>query len=151
MEKKIYQMAILALLVMAFASFGAYAQDLNTKNESPSCNRTDLVGALVRNPNGNLIGVVDEVKDADGQSFAIIDHGPETVFGEADYATPVPVAALKISESRSEQSDQPATVILDKTEKQLEAAPSWDPDKMANRLYEARIDDFYGIQPTYCG
>ena len=148
MSKKIYLVAVMAVLVVGLASFGLYAHDMMGKSQSMSCNRTDLVGAIVKNSRGDVIGIVNRVEDDGGQSFAIINHGSDSYYGEGGGYTPVPVGALKIAEST--QSDHLMTVVLNKTEKQLEAAPFWDPTRMSDRKYEARIDKFFGAQASVC-
>jgi len=150
MEKKVYMVAALALLAVALVSFGVYARDMTGKSHSLSCNRTDLVGAIVKNSRGDVIGIVYSVEDDGGQSFAILNHGPDSYYGKGGGFTPVPIGALKIAESSQEQSNHLMTVVLNKTEKQLEAAPFWDPTKMNDHNYQARIDRFFGAHPSVC-
>ncbi len=151
MVRKVYMVAGLALLIVALASFGVYARGMKGKSQSLSCDRTDLVGAIVKDSRGDVIGAVNSVEDDGGQSFAIINHGPESYYGEGGGYTPVPVGALKIAKSDKEQFNHMKTVVLNKTEKQLEAAPSWDLTKMNNHKYEAKIDKYFGAQPSVCG
>jgi len=161
MEKKVYVPVGLALLVVAVAFFGVYSTGRMEKSQSLSCYRTDLIGAFVKNSTGDVIGIVNRVVDHGGQSFAIINHGsqsfaivnhgPESSYGEGGRYTPVPVGALKIAEFSTEQSQQLKTVFLNKTEKQLEAAPFWDPTKMDDPTYETGIGRFFGVQPVLCG
>ncbi len=150
METKIYMVAALAFLVVALVSFGVYARDMKGKSQSLSCDRTDLVGAIVKNSKGDAIGIVTKVEDDGGQSFAIINHGPDSYYGDGGGFTPVPIRALKVANPSQEQSDM-TVVVLNKTEKQLEAAPPWDPTKMNNHKYEAKIDRFFRAQPSLCG
>ncbi len=150
MGKKPYILAALALLIVALASFGVYARGITGKSQSLSCDRSDLVGAIVKNPSGDVIGIVNRVEDDGGQSFAIINHGPDSLYGEGGRFTPVPVGALKIAKSSQEQSNHLMTVVLNETEKRLEAAPFWDPMKMNDRKYDAKIDKFFGAQPSVC-
>ena len=151
MGKKVYMVAGLALLIVALASFGVYARGMMGKSQSLSCDRTNLVGAIVKNSRGDAIGIVSRVEDDGGQSFAIINHGPDSYYGEGGGYTPVPVGALKIAKSSQTESNHMMTVVLNKTEKQLEAAPSWDPKKMSDPKYEAKIDKVFGAQPSVCG
>ena len=150
MGKKVNMVAVLALLVVALASFGVYARDMWGKSQPLSCDKTDLVGAMVKDSRGNVIGIVNSVENDGGQSFAIINHGPDSYYGEGGGFTPVPVGALKSVNSSQEQSNHVMTVVLNKTEKQLEAAPFWDPTKMNDRKYEAKIDKFFGAKPSAC-
>lgn len=149
MEKKLYLIGAL-VLVVAFASIGAYAQDMIGKRQPLSCDRNDLLGAIVKNSKGDVIGIVNRIEDEGGQSFAIINHGPDSYYGDGGGYTPVPVGALKIAKPSEEQSNQVMTVVLNKTEKQLEAAPFWDLTRMNDRKYEAKIDRFFGVQPKVC-
>ncbi len=150
MEKKLYFAGALGLLVIALAFTGVYATDIMQKGQSLSCDRNDLVGAIVKDSKGDVIGIVNSIEDDGGQSFAIINHGPDSYYGEGGGYTPVPVGALKNAES-SQQLSGATTVVLNKTEKQLEAAPFWDPARMNNRKYEAKIDRFFKVQPMVCG
>ncbi len=149
MEKRLFMVAVLAVLVLALASFSVYARDMRGKSQNLSCERADLVGAIVKNSRGDVIGIVNRVEDDGGQTFAVINHGPDSYYGDGGGYTPVPVAALKMAPSS--QENHLMTVVLHKTEKQLEAAPFWDPTKMNDRKYEAKIDKFYGAQPSVCG
>lgn len=151
MERKVYMVAVMAVLVVALASFGAYARDMMGKSQSLTCNRTDLAGAIVKNSRGDLIGIVSRVEDDGGQSFAVIVHGTDSYYGIGGGYTAVPGGALKIEKSSQEQSNHLMAVILNKTEKQLEAAPFYDPTKMNDHKYEAKIDKFFGVQPSVCG
>ncbi len=150
MERKAYMVAALAVLIVALASFGVYARGMSAKSQSLNCNTTDLVGAFVKNSRGDVIGIVYNVENDGGQSFAIINHGPDSYYGEGGGFTPVPVGALKSAKSSQAESNHLMTVILNKTEKQLEAAPFYDPTKMSNRMYDARIDRFFGAKPSAC-
>ncbi len=151
MDKRVYMVAVLALLVVALASVGVYARrDMAGQDQSLSCNRTDLVGAIVKNARGRVIGTVNSVEDDGGQSFAIINHGPDSYYGEGGGYTPVPVGALRPARPGRMQFDHLKTVVLHKTEEQLEAAPFWDPTKMTDPQYEAKIDKFFGAQPSVC-
>ncbi len=149
--RRIYMVATLAVLVVALASFGAYARDKMGKSQVMSCDRTDLLGAVVKDPKGDVIGIVTRVEDDGGQSFAIINHGPYSYYGEGGGFTAVPVRALKIAKSGRGQSDKLTTVVLNKTEKNLESAPFWDPTRMNDRKYEAKIDKYFGAQASVCG
>ncbi len=150
MEKKVYMVAALAILVVALVSFGVYAKGMTGKEQSLTCNRGDLTGAIVKDSRGEVIGLVYLVEDDGDQSFAIINHGPDSYYGEGGGYTPVPVGALKAAKSSQEPYEHLRTVILDKTEMQLEAAPFWDPMRMNDHKYQAKIDKFYGAQPSVC-
>ncbi len=142
--------AAVAFLIVALASLGAYARGMLGKSQSLSCDRTDLAGAIVKNSKGDVIGIVSRVEDDGGQSFAIINHGPDSLYGEGGGFTPVPVGALKNAKP-DPKLDNVMTVVLNKNEKQLEAAPFWDPMKMDNHKYDAKIDNYYGAKASLCG
>ncbi len=149
MEKKVYMVAGLALLIVALASFGVYARGMMGKSQPQTCSKTDLVGAVVKDTRGNVIGIVDRIEDDGGQSFAIINHGPDSLYGEGGGFAAVPISALKTAKSSNE--DHSMTVVLNKSEKQLESGPFWDPTKMNDRKYDVRIDKFFGTHPSLCG
>lgn len=145
MGKKVYMVAGLALLVVALASFGVYARGMMGKSQSLSCDRADLLDTLVKDSRGDLIGIVYRIENDGGQSFAIINHELNSEYGEWVRYTPVPVGALKIT-----KSNHLMTVVLNKTEKQLEAAPIWDPTTMNDHTFQATIDKYFGDQPSLC-
>ena len=151
MEKKIYILVGLTVLVFGFVFMGEYFTDWLENSQIPRCNRTDLVGALVKNSRGDVIGIVTSVADHGGQSYAILKHGSESYYGDGGRFTPVPIGALEIAESGTEQSDPLKTAFLYKREKRLEAAPFWDPSRMDDPSYEAAIDKHYRVHPVLCG
>jgi len=151
METRTIVPIILGVLIIAVAAFGLYYTGTMEKDQSLSCDRTDLVGAFVENSRGEVIGFVSRIEDFGNQSFAIINHGSESSYGEGGRYTPVPVGALKIAEPGVVQPDQSKTVVLNRSEKYLETAPYWDPTKMDDPVYESRITGFFGVQPVLCG
>ncbi len=147
MEKKAYTAAGFALLVVALTSFWAWAM---MGSQSLSCDRDELLGTLVKDSRGNVIGFVYKVENYGGQTFAIVNHEVNPYYGEWEKYTPVPVGALKITRFSREEPADLMTVVLNKTEKQLDAAPTWDPAKMKNKAFEARIDNYFGAKPSLC-
>lgn len=154
--EKTYMVFGLAVLAVALAftgaqatNFGASGSSVLQPNSSMGCNTADLAGAIVKNSRGDVIGIVNRVENDGGQAFAIVNHGPDSYYGDGGGFTPVPLNALK-NEGTDPKLENATIVVLNKTEKQLEAAPAWDPTKMDSRQYEARIDSFYGVQPTFC-
>ncbi len=149
MERKVYMVAGLALLVVALASFGVYARGMIGRSQPQSCALIDQSKTvLVKDSRGAVIGFVYRVVNDRDQSFAIINHDLNSEYGEWAEYTPVPVGALKIA--KFSKSDPMMTVVINKTEKQLEAAPSWHPTKMNDPNYEAKIDKYFGAQPSLC-
>ena len=149
MRNKLYMVAGLAILVVAFASFGVYARSMTGKSQSLSCDRADLLGTLVKDSTGHVIGFVYRVENDGGQSFAIINHEVNPYYGEWEKYTPVPVGALKIATFSKKESNL-MTVVLNKTEKQLETAPVWDPTKMTDHEFQAKIDKYFEALPSLC-
>ena len=95
-----------------------------------------------------MIGFVYRVETDGTQSFAIINHDVNPEYGEWSEYTPVPVGALKTA--KFSKSDPMMMVVVNKTEKQLEAAPSWHPRKMNDSNYRARIDRYFGARASLC-
>ncbi len=141
MGKKAYLVGVLALLILALVPFGLYARSTAGESQSLNCNEFDLFGAIVKNSRGEVIGIVNRVENDTGQSFAIIAHGDEAFYGEWSGYTPVPVTALKIV-----KPGRMGTVVLNRTEKQLKAAPGWDLMTMNDPKYEAKIDKYFGVK-----
>jgi hypothetical protein len=112
----------------------------------------DVIGASVKNPHGKLLGSVDRVIiDSEGHAFAIINHGDSDLYGPgpSDINTPVPFAALRISQTKSGQEK----IILNMDTTHLDLAPHSNPVKIANAQspygYYARIYAYYGVQPYW--
>ena len=148
METRIYMIAGSALLVVALASFGVYARDMAGKTPQ-SCALIDQSKTiLVKDSTGQLIGFVYRVEKDGDQSFAIVNHDLNPEYGEWSEYTPVPVGALHIA--RFSRSDPIMILVINKTEKQLEAAPSWHPTKMKDSEYAAGIDKYFGVRPSLC-
>jgi hypothetical protein len=119
------------------------------KNQSLSCDRTDLLGTLVKDSRGHVIGFGYRVETDGNQSFAIINHELNPYYGEWEKYTPVPVGALKIAKF-SKNEPNLMTVVPNKTEKQMEAAPVWDPAKMNDHTFQVKIDKYFGARPSLC-
>lgn len=84
-------------------------------------------------------------------AFAVINIGsssdyPERLwYGDSRGLTLVPMAALKVSETKSGKLD----IVLHSTEAKLEAAPLFDATKIDNPQYETHLYRYYGIQPYW--
>ncbi len=79
METKTYLAAGFALLVVALTSFWALGM---MRSQSLSCDTDDLLGTLVKDSGGNVIGFVYKVENDGGQTFAIINHEVNPYYGE---------------------------------------------------------------------
>ncbi len=89
----------------------------------------DLLGSPVKDENGDVFGIVSDLKiDSRGKAIAIINHGDYDRFGDSGRFTPVPFDALEVSEDGWGK----ASVALKVDEKQLEAAPFFDPTKSSD-------------------
>ena len=106
----------------------------------------DLIGSPVKDSTDELLGLISRLQiDARGHAFAVINHGSYEDCGEGGCFTPVPFEALQISKPAPGE----ITVALNMDERQLEAAPFYDPLVTDSRQYEASIYLFYGIQPYW--
>jgi sporulation protein YlmC with PRC-barrel domain len=109
-------------------------------------NSLNLVGASVKGSGGKLIGIVDEVMvDSRGHAFAVINHGAADLYGDGGVNTPVPLEALRISQTKPGKD----IVFLNMDREHLDFAPFLDPTKTNNRQYEASIYEYYGLQPYW--
>jgi hypothetical protein len=59
--------------------------------------------------------------------------------------TPVPIAALRISQTK----DGKEKVVLNMDSERLDFAPYVDWAKSHDRLYEADIDTYFGVSPSW--
>lgn len=159
-----YLLASVALLGFALAGSNSYADNWSwaqayaegrsfhssaspmEKGEVLFVDSRDLIGAPVRDPKGEVIGLVNSLLlDSGGHAFAIINHGSNEEYGEGGRFTPVPFEALQVSRSTSGEN----LVALAMNEEQLESAPFFDPTETQNRQYEANIYRYFGIQPYW--
>jgi hypothetical protein len=146
MDKKIYGLALAALLAFGLAASGAYAGGGMNKEGFMSFDSRDLIGAVVRDPQGEVLALVSQVwVDTGGHAFAVLNHGSNENYGEVGGYTPVPLEALQITEPMAGQ----VMVTLNSDEKKLEAAPAFNPVESADRQYEADVYRYYGIQPYW--
>ncbi len=143
---KIYLAAFVTLLSVGLAASASYAARPMTKSGFMTFNSSDLIGVSVRNPQGRFLGLVNGVMIAsDGQAFAIVNHGDYDLYGSGGVNTPVPVAALRISETNSGKEK----IVLNTDTEHMDFAAYWDPAKTNNRQYEANIDEYFAIQPSW--
>lgn len=162
MSKKILLGVVVALLIVGLGAYtlsartpgmqgGSASQtsrsDIGSSEKSAFMNydQQDLVGGIVTDGKGRLLGLINRLQiDSQGRSFAVINHGSYSMYGEGGAFTPVPIAALKHSGT---ESGLPK-FVLNKTEKQLQAAPAYNP--LPSATYQAKIFTFYGLPETGC-
>ncbi len=146
MNKTIYLLAFVSLLAFGLAASGTYAGNAMGQGGFTSFDSRDLIGAVVRNPEGEVVGLVNEVwVDTGGHAFAVLNHGSDEYYGEGGGYTPVPLEALQITEPMAGQ----VSAVLNSDEKRLEAAPAFNPVANNGRQYEADVYRYYGIQPYW--
>ena len=146
MKKGIYWLTAGLLLSLTVAISGAYAGGPMETGHFMTFDSHDFIGALVNNPQGEFLGIVSRLEvDSGGHAFAILNHGPDAYYGEGGGYTPVPIEALQLSE----QKPGNLKIVAKLNEKQLEAAPFYNPTASDKRDYEADIYKFYGIQPYW--
>jgi ribosomal 30S subunit maturation factor RimM len=109
-------------------------------------NSLSLIGTSVQNPNGAYIGTVNEVMvDSAGHAFAVVNHGDYNLYDESAVNSPVPLEALQFSQTKSGS----VRIVLDMSNDRLYQAPYLSPFKTFNRRSEAKIYQYYGIQPYW--
>ena len=143
---KIYLVAFATLLSLGLAASASYAAGTVGKGGFTTFNSLDLIGVPVKNPQGRFLGLVNEVMiDSNGQAFAIVNHGDYDLYGEGGVNTPVPIAALRISETKAGKE----MIVLNTDTEHMDFAPYLDPTKVNNPQYEANIDRYFGLQPSW--
>ena len=112
-------------------------------------NSLNLIGASVKNSQGQLLGIVNEILvDSGGHAFAVVNHGDSDLYGDGGVNTPVPFEALRFSRTKSgNESVAFKTEQMDR--EHLDFAPFLDPTKTNNRQYEASIYEYYGLRPYW--
>jgi len=143
---KIYLVALVTLLSVGLVASASYARGPSGKGGFMTFNSFDLIGVPVKSPQGRFLGLVNEVMvDSNGQAFAIVNHGDYDLYGPGGVNTPVPIAALRISETKSGKE----MIVLNTDTEHMDFAPYLDPAKMNNPQYEASIDMYFGLQPSW--
>ncbi len=143
---KLYLTVLVALLSVGLAASASYAGGPMGKGGFMTFNSSDLIGVPVKNSQGRFLGLVDGIMIAsDGQAFAVVNHGDYDLYGSGGVNTPVPIAALRISETKSGKE----MVFLNTDTEHMDFAPYLDPTKSNDRQYEATIDEYFGIQPSW--
>ena len=138
--------ALVAILTLGLAVSGAFAAAPMGQGGFMSFDSRDLIGAVVRNPQGEVVGLVSQVwVDTGGHAFVVLNHGSDEYYGDGGGYTPVPFEALQVMETMPGQ----VSVVMNSDEKRLEAAPAFNPVVTNDRQYEADIYRYYGIQPYW--
>ncbi len=83
--------------------------------------------------------------DSQGQAFAIVSHGDYDVYGPGGANTPIPIAALRILETKAGKKN----IVLNTDTEHMDFAPFLDPTKSKDPQYEANIDRYFGLQPYW--
>jgi hypothetical protein len=136
---------VLALSIGVGASI-AHAAGATGKNGYMTFKSFDLIGIPVKNPQGRFLGLVDGILiDSKGQAFAIVNHGDYDIYGPGGVNTPVPIAALRISETKFGKE----RIVLNTDTEHMDFAPYYDPIQADNPQYTANIDRYFGIQPSW--
>jgi hypothetical protein len=106
----------------------------------------DLIGVPVKNPQGRFLGLVNGIMvDSQGQAFAIVNHGDSDLYGSGGVNTPVPIAALRISETKAGKPD----IVLNTDTEHMDFAPYLNPARINDPQYVANIDMYFGLQPGW--
>ncbi len=144
--KRLYLVAFALFLSIGLVASASYAGAPMGKSGFMTFNSSDLIGVPVRNPQGRFLGLVNGIMiDSRGQAFAIVNHGDSDLYGPGGVNTPVPIAALKISEAKSGKEK----IVLNTDKEHMDFAPYLDPTKTNDPQYEARIDRYFGVQPLW--
>jgi hypothetical protein len=142
---KMFLFGLIALLGLGLVASASYAAGPVGKT-LPTFDTLKLIGVAVRNPHGELLGLVNEIiVDSEGHAFAIVNHGDYDIYGEGGVNTPVPIAALRISETHSGKE----RIVLNTDMEHLDFAPYYNPMKVNDRQYEANIYTYFGLQPYW--
>jgi hypothetical protein len=153
---RIYFVALVTLLSLGLAASVPYAPSSTGKSQFMTFNSFDLIGVPVENSQGDFLGLVNWVMiDSQGQAFAVVNHGDFGPYGPGGINTPVPVAALRISQTKAGKENivlnrdvehWDLAPFLDLT---LDFAPSLDLTETNDPQYEANIDRYFGLQPYW--
>lgn len=144
--KKIFLAAFIVVASLGLIAYASYARGPMDKSGFMTFNAMDLIGASVRNPQGRYLGIVSGVLiDSQGHAFALVNHGDYDLYGSGGVNTPVPIAALKISEAKSGKEK----IVLNTDTEHMDFAPYDNPAKSYNRQQAAGIYEYFGLQPHW--
>jgi sporulation protein YlmC with PRC-barrel domain len=141
MKKISIIISLMILGIFISGSFVAAEMGAMKMTSSQAFKATDLIGADVRNMQGESLGSIKDlaINSRGNVVFAVISRG---LSGKL---IPVPASVLKIEENGK-------IVRLDITAEKLESAPSFTsstwPD-MANRQWAEDTYKYYGVSPTW--
>ena len=142
---KLYVAVLVVVLSVGLVASASYAKSFMGEGGFMTFNSFDLLGVPVKNSQGGLLGLVNDVLlSSDGQAFAVVNHGDYDLGGEGGVNTPVPIAALQIAETKSGKE-----VVLNTDTEHMDFAPYLDWTKQNDRQYEANNDMYFGIQPSW--
>ncbi len=146
MKKTLFFLGLVSVLSVALVASSSYAAGMNRRGGFTMFNSSDLIGAPVKDSNGKLMAVVQELLvDPDGHAFVVVNHGDYDLYGDGGVNTPIPFEALRISETKAGQD----TVVLKTDMEHLDFAPYLNPIGKETRQDEANIYEYYGIQPYW--
>jgi hypothetical protein len=142
---KMFLFGLVAFLGLGLVASASYAAGPMGKSFT-TFDTAKLIGVAVRNPHGEFLGLVNEIiVDSEGHAFAIVNHGDYDLYGDGGVNTPVPIAALRISETKSGKE----RIVLNTDTEHMDFAPYYDPTKVNNRQDEANIYTYFGLQPYW--
>jgi hypothetical protein len=141
-----FLLAIVLVLGLGTAASVAYAAGPGGKSGFMTFNSFDLIGVPVNNPQGRFLGLVNGILiDSKGEAFALVNHGDSDLYGAGGVNTLVPIAALRISETKLGKD----RIVLNTDTEHMDFAPYYDPAQIDNPQYTANIDRYFGIQPSW--
>ncbi len=141
-----FLLALVLVLGIGMAASTGHAAGVTGKNGYMTFKSFDLIGVPVKNPKGQFLGLVDGILiDSGGQAFAIVNHGDYDIYGPGGVNTLVPIAALRISDSKSGKE----RIVLNTDTEHMDFAPYYDPTQTDNPQYTANVDRYFGIQPSW--
>jgi sporulation protein YlmC with PRC-barrel domain len=115
-----------------------------TAKSGETCEIKNLVGASVKNPQGEDLGlIIDFVKDSNDRAvFAILVYGDYETYGDFGKQVAIPFAALSCMEQNC---------ILNASKDRLDSAPSfvWKEDLDPEKTLAEDIYRYFGLQPYW--
>jgi hypothetical protein len=150
MNRTIVMLALVSVLSLGLVASQSYASGTTGRSGFKMFDSYDVIGAQAKDSHGELIGFVNEVMlDSRGHALAVIYHetgaGEDPLLYGGGESTPVPFQELTISKAKGSQE----AVVLKTDLRHLDFAPYLDPFKTTSRPDEAKIYEYYGIQPYW--
>ena len=148
MKNTLLFFGLVSVLILGLVGSNSYASGTMGRIGFKMFDSSDLIGAAVKDPHGEPMGIVDEVRvDPEGQAFAVVIHWgyDPYLYGERGVNSPAPFQEFRISQIKAGQVTGDLRTDLE----HLDFVPYLNPPKADSLQYRANSYEYYGIRPYW--